>query len=120
MSVVDRYRSRNFHDSAAALVWDGEVVAAAEEERFSRRKHDASLPSRSIDCCLREAFIDPSQLDAVVFYDNPLLTLDRVVKSAARSWRPARDPSFYDVSLPPQHQVRTPLSRADPGGDALR
>lgn len=73
--------SAYYHDSAAALVRDGEIIAAAQEERFSRKKHDASFPARAIDYCLGEAFIDPSELDAVVFYDNPLLTLDRVVKS---------------------------------------
>src|SRR5881275_31975 len=70
-----------YHDSAAALVHDGEIVAAAQEERFSRKKHDPRFPSRAINYCLEEAFIEPSELDAVVFYDNPLLTFDRLVKS---------------------------------------
>ncbi len=68
-----------YHDSAAALVRDGKIVAAAQEERFSRRKHDPRFPAAAIDYCLEEAFIEPEQLDAVVFYDNPLLTLDRVL-----------------------------------------
>ncbi|HEX2541507.1 MAG TPA: carbamoyltransferase N-terminal domain-containing protein [Caldimonas sp.] len=71
-----------YHDSAAVLVRDGEIVAAAQEERFSRRKHDPRFPKQAINYCLGEAFIDPSGLDAVVFYDNPLLTLDRVTKNA--------------------------------------
>ncbi len=71
-----------YHDSAAALVRDGEIVAAAQEERFSRRKHDPRFPRQAINYCLGEAFIEPSELDAVVFYDNPLLTLDRVTKNA--------------------------------------
>jgi carbamoyltransferase len=70
-----------YHDSAAALVRDGEIVAAAQEERFSRKKHDPRFPSKAINYCLEEAFIEPSELDAVVFYDNPLLTFDRLVKS---------------------------------------
>jgi carbamoyltransferase len=70
-----------YHDSAAALVRDGEIVAAAQEERFSRKKHDPRFPSKAINYCLEEAFIEPSDLDAVVFYDNPLLTFDRLVKS---------------------------------------
>src|SRR5687767_1353419 len=70
-----------YHDSAAALVRDGHIVAAAQEERFSRRKHDPRLPRGAINYCLEEAFIEPAELDAVVFYDHPLLTLDRVVKS---------------------------------------
>ena len=71
-----------YHDSAAALVRVGEIVAAAQEERFSRKRHDPRFPRGAINYCLGEAFIDPSELDAVVFYDSPLLTLDRVMKNA--------------------------------------
>ncbi len=71
-----------YHDSAAALVLDGEVIAAAQEERFTRVKHDAGFPCRAINYCLSEAFIEPSDLDAVVYYDNPVLTLDRMIKNA--------------------------------------
>ncbi len=71
-----------YHDSAAVIVRDGEIVAAAQEERFSRKKHDPRFPQRAINYCLGEAFIDPGELDAVVFYDNPLLTFDRVTKNA--------------------------------------
>jgi carbamoyltransferase len=74
--------SAYYHDSAAALVRSGQIVAAAQEERLSRKKHDPRFPKRAINYCLGEAFIDPSELDAVVFYDNPLLTLDRVLKNA--------------------------------------
>jgi carbamoyltransferase len=70
------------HDSAAVLVRDGQIIAAAQEERFSRKKHDPRFPQRAINYCLGEAFIEPAELDAVVFYDNPLLTLDRVTKNA--------------------------------------
>ncbi|HEX8920764.1 MAG TPA: carbamoyltransferase [Pyrinomonadaceae bacterium] len=70
-----------YHDSAAALIRDGEIIAAAQEERFSRKKHDPQFPERAINYCLEEAFIDPSELDAVVFYDNPLLTFDRLMKN---------------------------------------
>ena len=72
-----------YHDSAAALVDDGRIVAAAQEERFSRKKHDPRFPSAAVNFCLEQAFIEPDELDAVVFYDNPLLTLDRVVKTLA-------------------------------------
>ncbi|WP_294536357.1 carbamoyltransferase [uncultured Rhodoblastus sp.] len=75
--------SAYYHDSAAAIVCDGRIVAAAQEERFSRKRHDPRFPRHAINYCLGEAFIDPSELDAVVFYDNPMLTLDRVVKNAA-------------------------------------
>ena len=70
-----------YHDSAAAIVRDGEIIAAAQEERFSRKKHDPRFPAKAINYCLSEAFIETDELDAVVFYDHPLLTLDRVLKS---------------------------------------
>jgi carbamoyltransferase len=68
-----------YHDSAAALTRDGEIVAAAQEERFSRKKHDPRFPRHAINYCLEEAFVEANDLDAVVFYDNPLATFDRVV-----------------------------------------
>jgi carbamoyltransferase len=71
-----------YHDSAAALVRGGEIIAAAQEERFSRKKHDPRFPGHAINYCLEEAFIDAADLDAVVFYDNPLATFDRVVENA--------------------------------------
>jgi carbamoyltransferase len=74
--------SAYYHDAAAALVRGGEIIAAAQEERFSRKRHDPRFPRQAINYCLAEAFIQPSELDAVVFYDSPLLTLDRVVKNA--------------------------------------
>jgi carbamoyltransferase len=72
-----------YHDSAAAIVRDGEIVAAAQEERFTRKKHDPRFPKHAINYCLEEAFIETDELDAVVFYDHPWLTLDRVVQSVA-------------------------------------
>jgi len=74
--------SAYYHDSAAALVRDGQIIAAAQEERFSRKKHDPRFPQRAVNYCLGEGFIEPSELDAVVFYDSPLLTLDRVIKNS--------------------------------------
>ena len=71
-----------YHDSAAALVRDGEIIAAAQEERFSRKKHDPRFPGAAINYCLEEAFMEPAELDAIVFYDNPLLTWDRVLKNS--------------------------------------
>ena len=70
-----------YHDSAACLVQDGSIVAAAQEERFTRHKHDPSFPARAIDYCLAEADISPSQLDYVVFYDKPLLKFERILKT---------------------------------------
>lgn len=68
-----------YHDSAAAIVKDSEIVAAAQEERFTRIKHDNSLPVNAIKYCLDEAKISMWDVDEVVYYDNPLLTLDRYV-----------------------------------------
>ena len=70
-----------YHDSAASLVQDGIVVCAAQEERFTRKKNDPSLPIHAIDFCLNYTGIQSKDLDAVVYYDNPLLTLDRFLKS---------------------------------------
>ena len=70
-----------YHDSAAALVVDGEIVAAAQEERFSRRKHDPEFPAQAVAYCLREGGIQPEQLDYVGFYDKPLLKFDRLLET---------------------------------------
>ncbi len=70
-----------YHDSAAALVIDGEIVAAAQEERFTRIKHDHNFPTHAVDFCLREAGLAPEDLDYVVFYDKPLLKFDRLLET---------------------------------------
>jgi carbamoyltransferase len=70
-----------YHDSAACLVRDGNLIAAAQEERFTRKKHDARFPQLAIDYCLAEGGTDPSQLDFVAFYDKPLLKFDRLLET---------------------------------------
>jgi carbamoyltransferase len=70
-----------YHDSAAALVVDGEIVAAAQEERFTRIKHDPAFPSHAVDYCLREGCLTPEEIDYVVFYDKPLLKFDRLLET---------------------------------------
>lgn len=70
-----------YHDSAAALVVDGDIVAAAQEERFTRIKHDHEFPKHAVDYCLREAGLTPEQLDYVVFYDKPLQKFDRLLET---------------------------------------
>lgn len=70
-----------YHDSAACLVVDGEVVAAAQEERFTRKKHDAGFPSQAVAYCLAEAGIDALDLDYVVFYDKPFLKFERLLET---------------------------------------
>lgn len=74
--------SAYYHDSAAALVKDGEIIAAAQEERFSRLKHDSRFPQRAISYCLGEAFIDPSEIAGVIFQDDPVLYADRFFANA--------------------------------------
>lgn len=70
-----------YHDSAAAIVIDGKIVAAAQEERFTRKKHDPGFPVQAVSYCMKEADIEADDIDYIVFYDNPLLTLDRYVKN---------------------------------------
>jgi len=70
-----------YHDSAAALVCDGEIVAAAQEERFTRKKHDSRFPGHALDYCLSEAGIGLDQVDLVAFYDKPLLKFERLLET---------------------------------------
>src|SRR5262245_60779582 len=72
--------SAYYHDSAACLVRDGVIVAAAQEERFSRRKHDARFPTHAVAYCLEEAGITARELDYVGFYDKPLLKFERLLE----------------------------------------
>jgi len=81
-----------YHDSAAALISGAEIVAAAQEERFTRKKHDRRFPANAINYCLSEAFIEPSQLDIVAYYDNPALTLDRALRNFAAVAPRGREP----------------------------
>ncbi len=73
--------SAYYHDAAACLVRDGEIVAAAQEERFTRKKHDSAFPVHAIAYCLAEAGIDPHQVDHVVFYDKPFLKFERLFET---------------------------------------
>jgi carbamoyltransferase len=70
-----------YHDSAAALIEDGEVVAAAQEERFTRKKHDARFPAAAVEYCLGEAGLELGQVDYVAFYDKPLLKFERLLET---------------------------------------
>jgi carbamoyltransferase len=70
-----------YHDAAAALVRDGAIVAAAQEERFTRKKHDFSFPTNAIRACLKEAGIAPAELEYVAFYDKPLLKFERILET---------------------------------------
>jgi len=83
--------SAHYHDAAAALLVDGLPVAAVQEERLSRRKNDAAFPMAAIEWCLERGGIEPDDLDAVVFYERPMLKFDRILTCALRafphSWR---------------------------------
>jgi carbamoyltransferase len=70
-----------YHDSAAALVVDGAIVAAAQEERFTRKKHDAHFPTLAVEYCLREAGLTPKQIDYIAFYDKPLTKFERLLET---------------------------------------
>src|SRR5512138_1080333 len=73
--------SAYYHDAAAALVRDGHIVAAAQEERFSRRKNDERFPRHAAAFCLRQGGLAVAQLDAVVFYDKPITKFARMLES---------------------------------------
>ncbi len=75
-----------YHDAAAALLQDGILVAAAEEERFSRKKHDSGYPTHAVAFCLEEAGITAADLDYVVFYEKPLPKFERLLTTALATW----------------------------------
>ena len=70
-----------YHDSAACLLKDGEIIAAAQEERFTRKKHDAGFPHHAIQYCLEEAGISARQIDNVVFYEKPFVKFERLLET---------------------------------------
>ncbi len=88
--------SAYYHDSAAALVVDGRIVAAAQEERFTRKKHDYAFPDQAIRYCLDEAGLTPDQLDFVGFYDKPLLKFERILETYL-AYAPAGYRSFLQA-----------------------
>ena len=73
--------SAYYHDSAAALISDGKIIAAAQEERFTRKKHDPSFPTHAVEYCLEEAGLSMEELDYVVFYDKPFLKFERLLET---------------------------------------
>src|SRR5262245_47221856 len=73
--------SAYYHDSAAALLQSGVIVAAAQEERFTRKKHDAGFPAKAVEYCLREAGLRIDDVDAIVFYDKPLVKFERLLET---------------------------------------
>ena len=108
-----------YHDAAAALVKDGEIVAAAQEERFTRKKHDPSMPYHAMKYCLEEGQITSEQLSAIVYYDNPILTLDRFAKNIQHAGKDARDlvvlsyESFFRDKIWLHRHIKNALGGAD-------
>jgi carbamoyltransferase len=86
--------SAHYHDAAAALVVDGVPVCAVQEERLSRRKSDAAFPLSAIEWCLEHAGIEPEALDAVVFYERPMLKFERILTCALLLPFPAHGARF--------------------------
>jgi carbamoyltransferase len=108
-----------YHDAAAALLQDGVLVAAAEEERFSRIKHDYGYPARAIDYCLREAGITSQDLDYVVFYEKPLLKFERILMTTLQcfpqSWGVFRESmiAWFNDKLWVKSKILTSLNIPD-------
>lgn len=104
-----------YHNSAAALIRDGEIVAAAEEERFSRLKNDRRFPHQAVNYCLEEGGLNPRDLGAVVYYDNPALTFERILHSQLAMGELAEDswlrvmPSWVRYKLHIPQLIRTYL-----------
>ena len=110
-----------YHDSAAALVVDGEIIAAAQEERFTRKKHDHEFPQNAVQYCLEEAGLTPEQLDYVGFYDKPLTKFERLLEtylafapSGYRSFRQAI-PLWLKQKTPPTQRNREGTSASVSG-----
>src|SRR5216684_3387948 len=101
-----------YHDAAAALLGDGQILAAAQEERFTRRKNDPDFPNHAIDACLLQAGLQASELDAVVFYDKPILKFARMLETylavAPGGWRtfPVVLPSWLGEKLNLRKTIR--------------
>ena len=70
-----------YHDSAAALIKNGEIIAAAQEERFSRKKHDSRFPKNAVEYCLKSQGINLSEVKQVAYYEKPLLTFERLLET---------------------------------------
>ncbi|MBI1878655.1 MAG: hypothetical protein HYR94_10590 [Chloroflexi bacterium] len=104
-----------YHDAAAALLVDGQLVAAAEEERFTRKKHDSSFPQQAINFCLKHAGLTAADLDYVVFYEKPLVKFERILKTTLstfpKSWGVFRESmvTWFDEKLWIKSQLQTAI-----------
>ncbi|MEZ4706725.1 MAG: carbamoyltransferase N-terminal domain-containing protein [Caldilineaceae bacterium] len=104
-----------YHDAAAALLENGDLVAAVEEERFTRQKHDSSFPRHAIDFCLRQAGMSPNDLDYVVFYEKPLVKFERILQTTLstfpKSWSVFRESmiTWFDEKLWIKSKLQTSI-----------
>lgn len=111
-----------YHDSAAALIVDGQIVAAAQEERFTRKKHDAGFPARAVEYCLAEAKLSPEEIDFVGFYDKPFLKFERLLETYL-AYAPVGFRSFLSAMplwLKQKLHLRKELERRLPSGKGKR
>ncbi len=112
--------SAYYHDAAAALLRDGRIVAAAQEERFTRKKNDPAFPAQAVQACLEQAGINAGQLDAVAFYDKPILKFARMLETylavAPGGWRtfPVVLPSWLGEKLNLRSTIRDELPGLTP------
>lgn len=108
-----------YHDSAAALIQDGEIIAAAQEERFTRRKHDPGFPRNAVAYCLREGGIDTDELDYAVFYERPLVKFERLLETYL-AFAPSGFQSFNKaMPLWVNHKLHMPQRIAAELGDGF-
>ncbi len=112
-----------YHDSAAALIMDGKILAAAQEERFSRKKHDAGFPSHAVEYCLSEAGVSLADIDYVAFYEKPFVKFERLLETylafAPRGFRSfaMAMPLWLKEKLFQKRLLRDALRNFDPGFD---
>jgi carbamoyltransferase len=112
-----------YHDSAAALIMEGRITAAAQEERFTRKKHDSRFPKNAVRYCLQEGGIELGQVDYVVFYDKPFLKFERLLETylafAPRGFRSFRMalPIWIKEKLFQKRLLRQELERFAPDCD---
>jgi len=113
--------SAYYHDSAAALARDGKIIAAMQEERLTRKKHDASFPSHAIKFCLQHTGLRLQDLDAIVFYDKPLLKFERLLETYY-AYAPMGFLSFFKAmpvwmkeKIFLKKLIRDELKKIDPG-----
>jgi carbamoyltransferase len=110
-----------YHDSAAALIEDGRILSAAQEERFTRRKHDARFPRLAIEFCLEQSGLSLSEVDYIAFYDKPFLKFERLLETylafAPRGFKSFRTAMPIWFALFQKRMLRRALAKLNGGID---